>query len=143
MKRSGGFTLIELVIVVALIALLTTLAVPSYQAFIARAARSEAMTAMTRVATAQERFLFTFGRYSSLIAGAPGTDPDTAGLGLAATTLGSSGNNRYYNLTLTVAPDGLSYDVFAQPMAAQVGDACGVLTLTSAGVRGAARSDCW
>lgn len=42
-RRSGGFTLIELMIVISIVAILVTLAVPAYQEYSTRAKVTECM----------------------------------------------------------------------------------------------------
>jgi len=44
-RRSGGFTLIELMIVISIVAILVTLAVPAYQEYSSRAKITECMVA--------------------------------------------------------------------------------------------------
>ena len=56
MKRSRGFTLIELVIVVAIIAILAAIALPSFMSQIRKARRSDMEQAMQQIALFEERF---------------------------------------------------------------------------------------
>lgn len=145
MSRSArGFTLIELIVAVAIVAILMAIAIPSYAALIGRAARSEAMTAMTRVAAAQERFFFTYGRYASSLTAPKGSDPASAGLDFPSdTTAEDDSDERFYTLTLELFDDGLRYELSAEPAGVQAQDSCGTLTLDSAGSRGANSPDCW
>lgn len=141
-RKPSGFTLIELMVVVALVALLLSIAVPGYSAQIRRANRTEAKTALLGVASAQERFLFSFGRYSESLTGAVGNSR-VSGLALADTTKSGDDDNAYYDMSLEVEPGGLGYEVSAFPQGSQTVDDCGTLRLTHSGERGADAEGCW
>lgn len=140
--RAHGFTLIELVIAVTIVGILLAIAVPSYLEQVRKANRTEAMEALSRAAVAQERFLFSHGRYSTSLGGPPTTDPATSGLGQHVSTREGASDPAYYDLDLVLAGGG--YTLSATPRGAtQSVDRCGVLTLSHTGVRAAARPDCW
>ena len=61
-KKSGGFTLIELMIVVAIIGILAAIAVPSYMGYTARAQASEAFTISAPLRTVVAEFYNEKGR---------------------------------------------------------------------------------
>lgn len=65
MKKSQGFTLIELMIVVVIVAILAAVAIPSYQDSVQKTRRADAKEALTRVAAAQERYFFTNNSYTN------------------------------------------------------------------------------
>lgn len=75
MRRTYGFTLIELVITVAILIVLATIAVPNYRNHVMRSNRSDAMAALTRIAAAQEKFYLQNNSYSASL-GADGLDLD-------------------------------------------------------------------
>lgn len=56
-NMSGGFTLIELVVVVAIIGILSSVAYPSYTSYIKRAHRTDAMQTLNEVMAQQQRYV--------------------------------------------------------------------------------------
>jgi type IV pilus assembly protein PilE len=76
--KTGGITLIELVIVMAVLAIITAIAVPNYQDYVSRSRRADAMIALQRVANEQEQFYFDNNRYSANFTSisVPNTSPD-------------------------------------------------------------------
>lgn len=64
LKKTLGFTLIELMIVVAVIAILAAIAYPSYRDNIRKSRRVDAKSALTDIAQLQEAFYARNGRYT-------------------------------------------------------------------------------
>ena len=132
--RSGGFTLLELMVVVTIIAVLASIAYPAFNRQAARARRTDAKDALMGIASAEERYFTNFNTYVTSL-----------------TTLGlnTSSPSGYY--TLTVVPGSLSPTTCAVNAGAitttyilqaaivnataQKGDVCGTLMLDSSGVR--------
>ena len=52
MKKNGGFTLVELIVVIAILAILAGVAVPAYTGYIAKAKQSADMQVLSSVNTA-------------------------------------------------------------------------------------------
>jgi len=87
-KRTGGFTLIELMIVVAIIGILAAIAIPNFLRFQLRSRSTEGRINVAAIRTAQESFRAEFNTYQPAVlapASLPGsvkiafTDPGAAG----------------------------------------------------------------
>ncbi|MGP8096220.1 MAG: type IV pilin protein [Steroidobacteraceae bacterium] len=150
-RRSGGMTLIELVIVMVIVAIMASIAIPSYNSYVLKSHRTEAKTALLDLASMEERYFSTQNVYSLLTTdlGYFGAWPVTVGRG-------------YYQVQAPVVvpavpptaaiPGGTpaTFSVTALPIGVQLSDAaCASFTITSAGVKTAtgtdpnANVDCW
>lgn len=131
----AGFTLIELMIVVAIVGILATIVYPSYQDYVRRANRSAAQQTMLDVSAKQEQYLTDRRSYTDDLTALQVSVPEDV--------------TKHYTVTIAnVVASPPSYNVVATPTSAtQLLDACGALTLSSAGVKsvGGTRSaaDCW
>lgn len=157
MKPQRGFTLIEAMIVVVLVGIIAAIAIPSYREYIIRSQRSAARQVLVEAAQYLERVHTFSGCYNyadtaSCVAGAgsatvvPSTLQRSPAEGRAS-----------YLVTWTLASG--SYTLTAIPCSAAGGScpsgadtsfndpACGLLTLTQTGLRGASGSGgvatCW
>ncbi len=123
-----GFTLIELMVTVAIVGVLASIALPSYFSYIARGNRAEARSILLRNAQFLERNYSEANRY----------DQDTAGnaIALPFTTAPESGTARYNIAAAFGAAPAQTFTLTATPTGSMVGDDCGALTYTQAGVKG-------
>jgi len=64
-RRSGGFSLLELMVTVAVATILFTIAVPTYQAQVRKSRRTEARTAVMDLAAREERYYSVNNSYSN------------------------------------------------------------------------------
>ncbi len=121
-RRTGGFTLIELMITVAIVAILAAVALPSYQQYVVRSKRSAAQAQMMDIANRQQQFLLANRSYA-----------DKTALTASGYALPAEVNSNYsYDIVLTTT--GVpGYTLTLTPIGGQTGD--GALTLNSDGVK--------
>lgn len=129
-RRQGGFTLLELLVVMTVIAILASVAIPSYQQSVMRSRRTDARVAMNALSTRLERCFTQFGAY------------DAAECEIETPADSPEG---FYQVS--VERDAAAYALTAEPQGVQADDtACGTLSLTSTGLRGASGETpdrCW
>lgn len=138
LRRAGGFTLIELMVVVAVVAILASIAYPSYQDSVRKSRRAQAKADMVELAQRYERYHTVRNTYVGFwesafgAAGAEVPSPSTAGATVAYSIENTEAANSF---TLTATPQG----------AQQKDTRCGTLTLSNTGQKGAGGTlaDCW
>ncbi|SOD28100.1 type IV pilus assembly protein PilE [Variovorax sp. YR752] len=121
-RKTGGFTLIELMITVAIVAILAAVALPSYRQYVVRSKRSAAQAQMMDIANRQQQFLLANRSYA-----------DKTALTASGYALPAEVNSNYsYDIVLTTT--GVpGYTLTLTPIGGQTGD--GALTLNSDGVK--------
>lgn len=121
-RKTGGFTLIELMITVAIVAILAAIALPSYRQYIVRSKRSAAQAQMMDIANRQQQFLLANRNYA-----------DKTALTASGYALPAEVNSNYsYDIVLSTTSIP-SYTLTLTPIGGQTGD--GALTLNSDGVK--------
>lgn len=112
MRRSKGFTLIELMIVVLIIAVLAGLAYSGYQQQVRKSRRAEAKQVLADLILKQEKYRSNNTTYGTLAA------------------VGGAGSTSWYTVTLTAGSNtGTAYAFTAVPIADQARDTCGTLSV--------------
>ena len=135
MKRSRGFTLIELMIVVAVVAILAAIALPSYQDSIRKSRRGQAKADLLELTQMLERRYTTNRSYEGFTVPAGYDQSPHEG-------------TAYYVITGIDEVDASTYTLTATPQGGQTGDTrCGTLTINHMGVKtesgSGTVSDCW
>lgn len=145
MKKSHGFTLIELMIGVAIVALIAAFAYPSYQEQVRKTRRADCSGALTALSQAMERHYTINNSY--LGAAAAGANTGAPAVYPAACPV--DGGTATYNLTIAAATAS-TYRVEAAPVGSQATDKCGTFALTNTGVKTVSDADagitwqeCW
>lgn len=131
--RARGFTLLELMVVCVVVAILASIAYPSYLSYVQKTRRAEGKGALLAAAVQMERYLTERNTYATATLGAGGVYPNTTEHNVYTLALA--------NLTAS------TFTLRATPAGPQVGDPCGTLTFTEAGVKGVtgamALDRCW
>jgi type IV pilus assembly protein PilE len=132
MNGTGGFSMIELMIVVVIISILAAIAIPSYRQYVLKGHRSEATRALQDIASRQENYYFSNNAYTS----------NLADLGANSSVAGA-----YFTVAIPSASS-TDYQVTATAQGTQTQDGgCTTFTLHRSGAKestGPATTDtCW
>lgn len=121
LKKDGGFTLVELMIVVAIIGVLSAVAVPNFKKYQAKAKTSEAKLQLAAAYTAEQAFYGEFGIYHACL-NYMGYEPTNEiasryyAVGIrpaAAVTIDPDASTTAQNSGLTLSADGCDPDTMA------------------------------
>lgn len=107
-SSSGGFTLVEVMVVVAIVAILAALAFPGYENHLRKTRRATAQAFLMTVAARQKEFLIVGRTYSA----------DLATLNLAVPNDVST----YYDIDFSPASTATTFNVRAKPKGTQLKD---------------------
>ena len=125
MAKKLGFTLFELMVVMAILAIIVTIAYPSYADSIRKARRADAQAQMRQFEVAAARQYNLTRNYAGCSSGCdqpPGDD--------------------YYTYAVDVDP-ATQWSITATPKGGQAKDACGTMSLNSAGIMKGKIDGCW
>ncbi|HEX9434858.1 MAG TPA: type IV pilin protein [Burkholderiales bacterium] len=128
-RISGGFTLIEVMIVVVIIGILAAIAYPSYTSYMMRGYRSQAEQLMSEIGSRQVQYMLDARQYNATIG--------SGGLNVAnkdGWTCTTNCTNTHYTVavTLVVGPPP-AFFVTATPTGTQVADGTLYLNATTTG----------
>ncbi len=147
MKKSTGFTLIELMITVAIIGILASIAYPSYQDSVRKSRRADAKGVLLGLTNAMERRFTEKNSYCDAALATGGTA--VTGCGTATEDTGTPSiytippeTTSFYTVTISAATAS-SYTLSAVPAGAQTNDTCGTLTITQTGAKTPTTAGCW
>ncbi|WP_290704186.1 type IV pilin protein [Amphritea sp.] len=137
--KSGGFTIIELMIAVAIVGLLAALAYPSYLQYIQRSWRASARLCLLDMSQQMER------RYASDLSYGPILD--TAGNDTVFTSACVTNGDMDSRYGFHGVVNG-GFVLLAAPIGGQSNDACGQLGIDQSGTKSvaggtAALAECW
>lgn len=142
-NRSGGFSLIELMIAVVIVGILAAIAVPSYQSHTIKASRAAAQTELLELASLQEKIYLNSNAYTPNVTGsyngsaAANNTAAIGGLSRPASTTAGCGltADSKYTLCLNITAPSQTYTITAAPVSGQSQAGDGSITISENGQR--------
>ena len=134
-KKPGGFTLIELMIVVAIVAILTSVAYPSYLDHVKKGNRAQAQALLLDIAQRQQNYLMINREYAPGLSYLGFADEN----GLVALSSDLKALSSAYDVAGiamgAVSGPPPSFDLLLRPIEGSVQESDGVLCLANTGAR--------
>jgi type IV pilus assembly protein PilE len=118
-RKTAGFSLIELMIVLAVIAIIAAIALPNYNQYLIRSGRADAQAYLMELAQRQQQFLMDARTYATTEAQLQATRPLTV--------------DRRYTLVIATGNNPPTFTITATPQGRQTGD--GNLVINQAGTK--------
>lgn len=155
-KFLQAFTLVELLVTMTIIAILAAIAYPSYQSNVYKSRRADAKGALLGFANAMERHYTETNSYcdaadeaGQTVDGCGSDSPDKGSPIIYNATSPVDSGSVYYQLSITSVSSN-TFTLQAEPVGAQVDDACGRLLISQTGERrivnqheGITLDQCW
>jgi type IV pilus assembly protein PilE len=131
MKRTSGFTLIELMVAVAIVGIIAAIAFPSYTNHMKKARRSEAQQLLLAASSKEEQYILEFRGYTDSF-----VNMNYSSEGWDCTSTATKCENDFYDVTISISggpPP--SYTITAAPKTGTSQEGDGNLTIASTGSR--------
>jgi type IV pilus assembly protein PilE len=119
MRKSAGFSLLELMIAVGIIGILAAIVIPNFTEYLARSSRADTQAYLMELAQRQQQFLMDARTYATTEAQLQATRP--------------SSFDRRYTLAIVTGNNPPTFTITATPQGPQAGD--GNLVIDQAGTK--------
>jgi type IV pilus assembly protein PilE len=146
-RKTRGFTLMELMIVVAIVGILAAVAIPSYTQYQTRTKRAIGKSMLSQVANRQEQYFADNKTYADNLSDL-GYAGDSIGVDVQSKSVASTDTGAVYVISVAAAAT-RTFSLQAAPANQQAlnDTGCGTLTLNQAGTKGATgpsgADGCW